>query len=126
MQDVQLLDASRRGPERAPVKALPVFILQVKQSGQNQEDYRTGHDAFFVHEGEQASRRNLATRSGNCTPKVNECAQRVKHVDAQANRGCTAVNEMSMSTLRLRLRLPDERGRKILSEPRWPERAKPR
>src|ERR1700730_13733377 len=66
------------GPERSPIKALPMLVLQVKKSGQDAEHHQTGHDALFVHEGEKPRTATLATQSGNGTPKVNDCAQRVK------------------------------------------------
>jgi hypothetical protein len=56
---------------------LPVPILQVKQSGQDEEHHHAGQNALFIHEGEKPRAATLATRSGNGTPKVNECAQRV-------------------------------------------------
>jgi len=46
---VQFLDAVGLSPERAPIKALPMPVLQVKQDGQDQEDNSTGHDALFIH-----------------------------------------------------------------------------
>src|SRR5580658_8654728 len=80
MQHMKLLDLVGLRPERAPVEAPPVTNLQVNQSGQNEEHRHSGHDALFIHEGEKLRAATLATRSGNGTPKVNECARRVKLV----------------------------------------------
>ena len=66
---------SRTCPSR---KLCQCAKLQVDESGQDEEDDRTGHDALFVHEGEKPRAATLATRSGNGTPKVNECEERVK------------------------------------------------
>jgi hypothetical protein len=63
MQNVKLLDVVGLRPERGPIKALPVTILQLKQNGQDEEHHRTGHDALFVHEeGSLAPRPRNAKR----------------------------------------------------------------
>ena len=52
VKDAGFVDASGLSPKRGPVEALPMTILQVKQSGQNEEHCNTGQNAFFIHERE--------------------------------------------------------------------------
>jgi hypothetical protein len=53
---LEFVDPMGLSPERTPVKALPVPILQVNKNGENEKDDRTHHDALFVHEGDRSAK----------------------------------------------------------------------
>jgi hypothetical protein len=88
-----------------------VAVLQVNQRGKNAEHHHAGHNAFFIHEGEQPRAAILATRSRNGIPKVNEGVNRVKPQPANATpkglrnpaSGMTGKGTSSLVPLRRRI-----------------------
>jgi hypothetical protein len=51
MQNVQFLDAVGLAPERAPIEAAPVPILQVEKNRQDEKHNDAGQNAFLIHVG---------------------------------------------------------------------------
>ncbi len=64
MQHMNLFYAVDLAPERSPVKALPMPVLQVNQNGEDEEHHRTGNNTLFVHSDENPRAAILATRRG--------------------------------------------------------------
>ena len=78
MEHMQPSDLLAEVAKLAPVEGSPFANLKINQNGEYEKNYRTYYNALFVHEGEKPRAATLATRSGNGTPKVNECEWRVK------------------------------------------------
>jgi hypothetical protein len=75
---VHPLDLLAEVAKLAPVEGSPFAKLKINQTGKDEKNYGTGHDALFVHEGEKPRAATLAGRSGNGSSKVNEWEWRVK------------------------------------------------
>jgi hypothetical protein len=73
MQHMHFFYAMDLAPESAPVKALPVSVLQVYEGGQNKKHNHAGQNAFFIHSGEYTSRRGPShAKRETASPKVND------------------------------------------------------
>jgi hypothetical protein len=89
MQHMNLLDAMNLTPERSPVEASPMPVLQVNQNCQDEKHYDTGQNSLFIHE--RPSKRRIPRRApkqneaGDGCSKVNDQAEGVNRSVAQAS-----------------------------------------